>query len=351
MRVITLTGDLAMHGGRKSRVWSIYFLGGVSLRLSNLVKMRRLVNVYLTGFHVDTGAIIDAITSYSSSPSRSSASVPSEPDERKNRNDDKTDEGNETIVLLQIQTIDLDAHFQELETFIAKIYLACPEVVVTIDEWCGIEYRSQKWDQVVEIDLNSSSSTSRSERRDEGKGVDGRSEITSDSNTYGGDTHGGNNSKRWGNDDRNKWGGFNVAAVGGTFDHLHAGHKILLSMTSFISSSSIVGVTGASLLKNKKFADKMQSYDLRAENVKKFMGMVSCRPVEVVKIEDVAGPTGTRDEIDVLVASKETESSRSSIDSIRLERGLRKLEYRFIELVGGEGAEKMSSTAIRARLS
>jgi len=37
-----------------------------------------------------------------------------------------------------------------------------------------------------------------------------------------------------------------VAALGGTFDHLHAGHKILLSMGAWIAKDKlIVGVTGA----------------------------------------------------------------------------------------------------------
>jgi len=38
---------------------------------------------------------------------------------------------------------------------------------------------------------------------------------------------------------------YRVVAVGGTFDHLHAGHKILLSMTAWIAKEKIiVGVTG-----------------------------------------------------------------------------------------------------------
>ena len=39
-----------------------------------------------------------------------------------------------------------------------------------------------------------------------------------------------------------------VVALGGTFDHLHAGHKILLSMAAWISQKKlIVGVTGSAL--------------------------------------------------------------------------------------------------------
>jgi hypothetical protein len=37
-----------------------------------------------------------------------------------------------------------------------------------------------------------------------------------------------------------------VVAMGGTFDHIHAGHKILLSMAAWIADEKvIVGVTGS----------------------------------------------------------------------------------------------------------
>ena len=36
-----------------------------------------------------------------------------------------------------------------------------------------------------------------------------------------------------------------VTIIGGTFDHLHAGHKILLSMAAYITSQKlIIGITG-----------------------------------------------------------------------------------------------------------
>lgn len=47
--------------------------------------------------------------------------------------------------------------------------------------------------------------------------------------------------------DRSNRPRYKVAAMGGTFDHLHAGHKILLSMAAWIAEEKlIVGVTGAS---------------------------------------------------------------------------------------------------------
>src|SRR6266702_1591698 len=46
-----------------------------------------------------------------------------------------------------------------------------------------------------------------------------------------------------------------VVALGGTFDHLHAGHKILLSMAAWIADEKvIIGVTGTSYILHKDAA-------------------------------------------------------------------------------------------------
>lgn len=47
---------------------------------------------------------------------------------------------------------------------------------------------------------------------------------------------------------------YEVAALGGTFDHLHAGHKILLTMAAFVTSRRlIVGVTGKEQIRSQYF--------------------------------------------------------------------------------------------------
>ena len=49
-------------------------------------------------------------------------------------------------------------------------------------------------------------------------------------------------------------GYYKVTALGGTFDHMHDGHKILLSVAAFLTSQKlIIGVTDQELLENKKF--------------------------------------------------------------------------------------------------
>lgn len=91
-----------------------------------------------------------------------------------------------------------------------------------------------------------------------------------------------------------------VVALGGTFDHLHAGHKILLTMAcSLCSSRLVVGVSGPSLslslpartaalttpslplrgpddhlLVNKKYRHLVQSLDERLAAVTRFVALV-----------------------------------------------------------------------------
>lgn len=62
---------------------------------------------------------------------------------------------------------------------------------------------------------------------------------------------------------------FPVTALGGTFDHLHAGHKILLTMAASITTRKlIVGVTGSSSLSlsalgSARLADPVREHEYR----------------------------------------------------------------------------------------
>jgi pantetheine-phosphate adenylyltransferase len=101
---------------------------------------------------------------------------------------------------------------------------------------------------------------------------------------------------------------FPVVALGGTFDHLHAGHKILLSMAAFIASTKlIVGVTDDALLTRKAYAAVLEPLPTRIAAVRAFLARF--KPgleVDAVPISDVYGPTGWDPNIQALVVSKET---------------------------------------------
>jgi pantetheine-phosphate adenylyltransferase len=154
---------------------------------------------------------------------------------------------------------------------------------------------------------------------------------------------------------------FPCVAVGGTFDHLHDGHKILLSMTAWFATEKVIcGITDDALLQKKKHKELLEPLNARRENVKRFFHKFK-RGIQydLPAINDVFGPTGYVDAIDALVASKETEAGGKMIEEERARKSLRKLEMFYIEVIGADGKIegeamqelKLSSTAIREKLA
>jgi phosphopantetheine adenylyltransferase len=191
-------------------------------------------------------------------------------------------------------------------------------------------------------------------------------------------------------------------AVGGTFDHLHIGHKLLLTMFAFVLArqpppgdsqarcSLTVGITGDQLLVNKKYADVLESWDCRQQAVHDFLSSVmhfgqpddgrirtdrmsepgpnghavhvtypSKLVIKYVQIMDPFGPTITDESISALVISKETRSGGAAVNTKREEKGWTPLEVFEIDVLdaGEEDVEdetfqsKLSSTEIRRLLS
>ncbi|KAJ3257714.1 Cytochrome c oxidase assembly protein cox15 [Boothiomyces macroporosus] len=99
-------------------------------------------------------------------------------------------------------------------------------------------------------------------------------------------------------------------ALGGTFDRLHAGHKILLSMAVLICNKRLIcGVTDfkPEVLKKKKYYEYIQPLDERLDLVKAFLSKFKPGVVlDVVAIQDDYGPTRTDPDIQAIVGSMET---------------------------------------------
>jgi phosphopantetheine adenylyltransferase len=196
-------------------------------------------------------------------------------------------------------------------------------------------------------------------------------------------------------------------AVGGTFDHLHVGHKLLLTMTAFAVDAPwsgddapqedrmiTVGMTAADLLAKKKFAEVLQPWHTRTKRAHAFLRAI-LRPDEdgtdeeqveevhapgpnghairvrlsprgggpvlvlnYVEIWDPFGPTITDARIDTLVVSAETRGGGKAVNEKRKEVGMAEVVVCEVDVLDaltedgpqreGEGFEdKLSSTEIR----
>ncbi|KAF4608591.1 hypothetical protein EYR40_000936 [Pleurotus pulmonarius] len=150
-----------------------------------------------------------------------------------------------------------------------------------------------------------------------------------------------------------------VVALGGTFDHLHAGHKILLSMGAWIASEKLIaGVTDDALLGSKSNKDLLQPLSVRISRILQFLRLFNPHiQYDVVPINDVYGPTGWDPNVqglvlaDVLVLVKVAKHREAhSLPALQtfvidvISSSDAKLEHDDIEMLK---QTKMSSTFIR----
>jgi pantetheine-phosphate adenylyltransferase len=153
---------------------------------------------------------------------------------------------------------------------------------------------------------------------------------------------------------------FKTVALGGTFDHLHDGHKILLSTAVFLCKQLlIVGITGSKLLVNKKFAEVLELFDYRQQSVVKFLRTITFDSnvrFSIYEINDICGPTGYVSDIDALVVSGESAKGGDFVNNYRKEHEFSRLEIVSIDVIGGDDSNetnnwkgKLSSTDLRQK--
>ena len=139
--------------------------------------------------------------------------------------------------------------------------------------------------------------------------------------------------------------------MGGTFDRLHKAHESLLYTAAMMAEEVFVGVVseelGEKLFKNKDHAKMIESYDIRADAVKKFTSKY-CDKLEVDALYDPWGPAPTDERADLIVVSFETRKSAHKINDMRRDNGLETLDVVIIPWSYDENGELISSSRIRA---
>jgi len=135
--------------------------------------------------------------------------------------------------------------------------------------------------------------------------------------------------------------------IGGTFDRLHKGHKILIK-TAFEKAGKngfvFIGITKGDINSNKK---NIQSFEKRKKTIENLLVKKDfISRAEIREIIDKYGPS-IDGKFDAIVVSPETEETAIEINKKRKQKGKKPLEIVKIEYVLSEDKKPISSTRIR----
>lgn len=146
---------------------------------------------------------------------------------------------------------------------------------------------------------------------------------------------------------------FSAVVLGGTFDRLHEGHRLLLRAAAAAARERVVvGVSDGAMLANKEHAELIQPLAVRRKAVEDYLQEL--KPGLAVHTEplfDAYGPSVEDAGLQAIVVSKETEKGGEAVNKKRGERGLPRLQVIVVGVIADEqaGGEKVSSTLLRRR--
>lgn len=134
--------------------------------------------------------------------------------------------------------------------------------------------------------------------------------------------------------------------IGGTFDPLHRGHKVLIKKALKVAGengSVFIGITSREMLQTKK---EVKSFEVRKRALEQFLSKELPKNVTIEQIHDIYGPSVNGD-FDAIVVSPETRSTAHEINEKRKEIKKKPLKVVQIPFFMAKDKLPISSTRIR----
>ncbi|XP_026736424.1 bifunctional coenzyme A synthase isoform X2 [Trichoplusia ni] len=148
-------------------------------------------------------------------------------------------------------------------------------------------------------------------------------------------------------------------ALGGTFDRLHNGHKILLSQAALRATKLLtVGVTDVNMIQSKTLWELIEPVEVRIAQVLNFLRDINPDlEYNVFPLKDLYGPTKDDPKYQLIVVSEETLRGAKKINDKRVANGLQPMDVHVIGMAkdshpehSHEEEDKISSSNQRMRL-
>jgi pantetheine-phosphate adenylyltransferase len=142
---------------------------------------------------------------------------------------------------------------------------------------------------------------------------------------------------------------YRKVAVGGTFDQLHKGHKALIGAAFEVGDKVIVGITSDDFVTHLGKHHRTASYEDRKRELLSYLceqGLAD--RVEIVPLKDSFGSTITKQDLDAIVVSQETERIAWAINRKRQSVGHKPLQVVVVTMIQADNKCPISTTRIRS---
>lgn len=142
---------------------------------------------------------------------------------------------------------------------------------------------------------------------------------------------------------------YNLAVCGGTFDHLHKGHKAFIKFNLHTAARVLLGITSDAYIKQRKADVAIEPYEVRKNAVLDFLKEIHAFDrVKIEAIDDVHIPKNWEHlPIEAIIVSPDTVDGAEAINQLREKRGLAVLSVVTAPLIRGDGNAVISSKKIR----
>jgi pantetheine-phosphate adenylyltransferase len=141
---------------------------------------------------------------------------------------------------------------------------------------------------------------------------------------------------------------YKKSCVGGTFDHLHLGHKDLINTALSLSEEVSIGLATADLYRKKFLASLIEDYSTRESNIKDYLKEKRyLNRAEMVPLKDIFGPTLHQEDLQAIFVTEATHPNAVIINEKRIENGLLPLEIITVPFKKDEDGGIITSERIR----